>query len=149
MTNRKTPKRRKLRNSEYYNMQELLDGLYCRVATVNEFSNCDAQENHYTDKIKANKAWTLTGIFADEGIPGTSTRNRPAFNEMIQQCKQGKINIILTQSIATFARNTVDCLNYVRALKELGIAVIFEKENINTLNVDDETLMTMLGMFAR
>lgn len=122
---------------------------YCRVATVNEFSNCDAQKNHYTDKIKANKAWTMAGIFADEGISGMSTRNRPVFNEMMQQCKQGKIDIILTQSIATFARNMVDCLNYVRALKELGIAIIFEKENINTLEVDDETLMTMLGMFAR
>ena len=79
------------------------------------------------DKIKANKAWVLTGIFADEGISGTSTRNRPAFNEMMQQCKQSKIDIILTQSIATFARNTVDSLNYVRALKELGIAIIFER----------------------
>ena len=129
--------------------RQLRVAAYCRVATVNEFSNCDAQKNHYTDKINANKAWTLTGILADEGIPGTSTRNRPAFNEMMQQCKQGKIDIILTQSIATFARNTVNYLNYVRALKELGIAIIFEKENINTLEVDDETLMTMLWMFAR
>ena len=122
---------------------------YCRVATVNEFSNCDTQKNHYTDKIKANKEWTMAGIFADEGISGTSTRNRPAFNEMMQQCKQGKIDIILTQSIATFARNMVDCLNYVRALKELGIAIIFEKENINTLEVDDEILMTMFRILAR
>lgn len=129
--------------------RQLRVAAYCRVATVNEFSNCDAQKNHHADKIKANKAWTMAGIFVDEGIPGTSTRNRPAFNKMIQQCKQGKIDIILTQSIATFARNTVDSLNYVRALKELGIAIIFEKENINTLEVDDETLMTMLGMFAR
>ena len=68
---------------------------------------------------------------------------------MIQQCKQGKINIILTQSIAAFARSMVDCVNYVCALKKLGTAIIFEKENINTLEVDDETLMTMLGMFAR
>ena len=91
----------------------------------------------------------MAGIFADEGITGTSARKRPEFNEMMQQCKQGKIDIILTQSIATFARNTVVCLNYVSTLKELGIAVIFEKENINTLEVDDETLMTMLWMFAR
>lgn len=122
---------------------------YCRIATANEFSNCDVQKNHYTDKIKANKAWTLTGIFTDEGIPDTSTRNRPAFNEMIQQFKQGKIDIIFTQSIATFARSMVDCVNYICALKKLGIAIIFEKENINTLEVDDKTLMTMLGILTR
>lgn len=62
---------------------------------------------------------------------------------MIRQCKQGKIDIVLTKSISRFARNTVDCLNYVRALKELGIAVIFEKENMNTLEIDSEILITM------
>lgn len=68
---------------------------------------------------------------------------------MIRQCKQGKIDIVLTKSISRFARNTVDCLNYVRALKELGIAVIFEKENMNTLEIDSEILITMLGAFAQ
>lgn len=68
---------------------------------------------------------------------------------MIRQCKQGKIDIVLTKSISRFARNTVDCLNYTRALKELGIAVIFEKENINTLDSDSEILITMLGAFAQ
>ena len=86
---------------------------------------------------------------ADEGITGTSARKRPEFLRMIRQCKQGKIDIVLTKSISRFARNTVDCLNYVRALKELGIAVIFEKENMNTLEIDSEILITMLGAFAQ
>ena len=96
-----------------------------------------------------NPSWTMGGIFADEGITGTSARKRPEFLHMIRLCKQKKIDVVLTKSISRFARNTVDCLNYVRALKELGIAVIFEKENINTLESDSEMLITMLGAFAQ
>ena len=124
---------------------------YCRVSTDDEeqLTSYEAQKNYYTDKIMTNKEWTMAGIFADEGITGTSARKRPEFLRMIRQCKQGKIDIVLTKSISRFARNTVDCLNYVRALKELGIAVIFEKENMNTLEVDSEILITMLGAFAQ
>lgn len=124
---------------------------YCRVSTDDEeqLTSYEAQKNYYTDKIMTNKEWTMAGIFADEGITGTSARKRPEFLRMIRQCKQGKIDIILTKSISRFARNTVDCLNYIRALKELGIAVIFEKENINTLEADSEILITMLGAFAQ
>lgn len=82
-------------------------------------------------------------------ITGTSARKRPEFLRMIRLCKQKKIDIILTKSISRFARNTVDCLNYIRVLRELGIAVIFEKENINTLESDSEILITMLGAFAQ
>lgn len=103
----------------------------------------------YTDKIMTNKEWTMAGIFADEGITGTSARKRPEFLKMVHLCKQKKIDIVLTKSISRFARNTVDCLNYIRALKALGIAVIFEKENINTLETDSEILITMLGAFAQ
>ena len=124
---------------------------YCRVSTDDEeqLTSYEAQKNYYTDKIMTNKEWTMAGIFADEGITGTSARKRPEFLRMIRQCKQGKIDIVLTKSISRFARNTVDCLNYVRALKELGIAVIFEKENMNTLEIDSEMLITMLGAFAQ
>ena len=124
---------------------------YCRVSTDDEeqLTSYEAQKNYYTDKIMTNKEWTMAGIFADEGITGTSARKRPEFLRMIRQCKQGKIDIVLTKSISRFARNTVDCLNYVRALKELGIAVIFEKENMNTLEIDSEILITMLGAFAQ
>ena len=131
--------------------RQLRVAAYCRVSTDDEeqFTSYEAQKNYYTDKIMTNKEWTMAGIFADEGITGTSARKRPEFLRMIRQCKQGKIDIVLTKSISRFARNTVDCLNYVRALKELGIAVIFEKENMNTLEIDSEILITMLGAFAQ
>lgn len=124
---------------------------YCRVSTDEEeqLSSYEAQRTYYTDKIMSNREWTMAGIFADEGITGTSARKRPEFLRMIHLCKQKKIDIILTKSISRFARNTVDCLNYIRALRELGIAVIFEKENINTLEADSELLITMLGAFAQ
>ena len=131
--------------------RQLRVAAYCRVSTDDEeqLTSYEAQKNYYTDKIMSNKDWTMAGIFADEGITGTSARKRPEFLRMIRQCKQGKIDIVLTKSISRFARNTVDCLNYIRALKELGIAVIFEKENINTLDSDSEILITMLGAFAQ
>ena len=131
--------------------RQLRVAAYCRVSTDDEeqLTSYEAQKNYYTDKIMTNKDWTMAGIFADEGITGTSARKRPEFLRMIRQCKQGKIDIVLTKSISRFARNTVDCLNYVRALKELGIAVIFEKENMNTLEIDSEILITMLGAFAQ
>ena len=131
--------------------RQLRVAAYCRVSTDDEeqLTSYEAQKTYYTDKIMTNKEWTMAGIFADEGITGTSARKRPEFLRMIRQCKQGKIDIVLTKSISRFARNTVDCLNYVRALKELGIAVIFEKENMNTLEIDSEILITMLGAFAQ
>lgn len=72
----------------------------------------------------------MAGVFADEGISGTSASKRPAFLRMIRQCRQGKIDLVLVKSISRFARNTVDCLNYIRTLRAMGIAVVFEKENI-------------------
>ena len=131
--------------------RQLRVAAYCRVSTHDEEqpSSYEAQQNYYTDKIMTNRDWTMVGIFADEGITGTSARKRPEFLKMIRMCKQKKIDIVLTKSISRFARNTVDCLNYIRALRELGIAVIFEKENINTLEADSEILITMLGAFAQ
>ena len=131
--------------------RQLRVAAYCRVSTDDEeqLTSYEAQQNYYTDKIMTNQDWTMAGIFADEGITGTSARKRPQFLRMIRLCKQKKIDIILTKSISRFARNTVDCLNYIRALRELGIAVIFEKENINTLEADSEILITMLGAFAQ
>lgn len=131
--------------------RQLRVAAYCRVSTDDEeqLTSYEAQRTYYTDKIMTNQDWTMAGIFADEGITGTSARKRPEFLKMIRMCKQKKIDIILTKSISRFARNTVDCLNYIRALRELGIAVIFEKENINTLESDSEMLITLLGAFAQ
>ena len=131
--------------------RQLRVAAYCRVSTDDEeqLTSYEAQQAYYTDKIMTNKEWTMAGIFADEGITGTSARKRPEFMRMIRLCRQKKIDIVLTKSISRFARNTVDCLNYIRILKEHGIAVIFEKENINTLEADSEMLITMMGAFAQ
>ena len=131
--------------------RQLRVAAYCRVSTDNEeqLTSYEAQQHYYTDKIMTNPKWTMAGIFADEGITGTSATKRPEFLRMIRKCKQKKIDLILVKSISRFARNTVDCLNYIRSLRALGIAVIFEKENINTLESDSEMLITMMGAFAQ
>ena len=131
--------------------RQLRVAAYCRVSTDEEeqLTSYEAQRTAYTDKIMSNPDWTMAGIFADEGITGTSARKRPEFLRMIRQCRQKKIDLILTKSISRFARNTVDCLTYVRILKEHGIAVIFEEQNINTLESDSEMLITFLGAFAQ
>ena len=89
--------------------RQLRVAAYCRVSTDDEeqLTSYEAQKNYYTDKIMTNKEWTMAGIFADEGITGTSARKRPEFLRMIRQCKQGKIDIVLTKSISRFARNTL------------------------------------------
>ena len=124
---------------------------YCRVSTDNEeqLSSYEAQVSHYTDYIKRNPEWAFGGIFADEGISGTNTKKRVEFNRMIEECMAGKIDMVITKSISRFARNTLDTLQYVRQLKEKGIAVFFEKENVNTLNSKGEFLITLLGSLAQ
>lgn len=124
---------------------------YCRVSTEEEEqqSSYENQCNYYTDLIMKNPQWSMVGIFADEGISGTSAKKRDNFMRMIKSCRQKKIDLILTKSISRFARNTVDCLHYTRLLKGWGIAVYFEKENINTLQEDSEFLITLYGAFAQ
>lgn len=124
---------------------------YCRVSTDHEEqqNSYQVQIAYYTDLINSNPEWTLAGIFADEGISGTQTKNRTQFNKMIRRCKQKKIDLILCKSISRFARNTVDCLEYIRELKLLGIGVIFEKENINTMTMNSEFIISLYGSFAQ
>lgn len=124
---------------------------YCRVSTEEEEqqSSYENQCKYYTDLIMNNTAWSLVDIYADEGISGTSAKKRDNFMRMIKACNQRKIDLILTKSISRFARNTVDCLHYTRLLKSWGIAVFFEKENINTLQEDSEFLITLHGAFAQ
>ena len=131
--------------------KQLRVAAYCRVSTDEEeqLSSYEAQCEYYTDKIMSNKEWTMAGIFADEGITGTSTKKRTEFLRMIRQCKQKKIDLILTKSIQRFARNTLDCINYTRILRQLGIGVLFEKENINSLPPDSEFIITMYGAMAQ
>jgi DNA invertase Pin-like site-specific DNA recombinase len=124
---------------------------YCRVSTEQEEqqNSYQVQIAYYTDLINKKKEWTLAGIFADEGISGTQTKKRTEFNRMIRLCRKKKIDLVITKSISRFARNTVDCLEYVRQLKDLGIGVIFEKENINTLTMTSEFMIALYGSFAQ
>lgn len=131
--------------------RQLRVAAYCRVSTKEEdqANSYEVQREYYTDKIMSNTDWTMAGIFADKGITGTSAKKREDFMRMIRHCRQKKIDVILTKSVSRFSRNTVDCLYYIRALKELGIAVIFEKENINSLEEDSELRITLSGAFAQ
>ena len=124
---------------------------YCRVSTEQEEqqNSYQVQIEYYTSYISSNPEWTLAGIFADEGISGTQTKNRTEFNRMIRMCKKKKIDLILCKSTSRFARNTVDCLEYIRLLKSLGIGVIFEKENINTLTAQSEFILSLYSSFAQ
>ena len=124
---------------------------YCRVSTDSEeqLSSYENQLAYYTEKIMKEPGWTMAGVFADEGITGTSTCKRKEFLRMIRQCRQGKIDMILAKSVSRFARNTVDTLNVTRELRGLGIPVIFEEQNINSIHPESEFLITLHGAFAQ
>lgn len=124
---------------------------YARVSMDTErlHHSLSAQVSYYSKLIQNNPEWEYAGVYADEGISGTGTAKRKAFNRMITDCEAGKINIILTKSISRFARNTVDLLETVRHLKDLGIEVRFEKEGINSLSGDGEVMLTLLASFAQ
>ena len=119
---------------------------YCRVSTGKEeqLSSYEAQIEYYTAKIAANPEWTMVRMFADEGISGTSTKKRKEFRKMIQACESGKIDLVITKSVSRFCRNTLDGLSYVRRLKNHGVGVFFEKENVNTLYMDNEMILTFM-----
>lgn len=124
---------------------------YCRVSTDSEeqLNSYEAQKSYYTQKIQDSPDWEMAGIYADEGITGTSLKKRTEFKKMITACKRGHIDLIITKSLSRFARNTVDCLETVRLLKANGIGVYFEKENINTLTESSEFLITLFSGFAQ
>lgn len=124
---------------------------YCRVSTDSEeqLNSYEAQKSYYTQKIEDSPDWEMAGIYADEGITGTSLKKRTEFKKMITACKRGHIDLIITKSLSRFARNTVDCLETVRLLKANGIGVYFEKENINTLTESSEFLITLFSGFAQ
>lgn len=124
---------------------------YARVSMESERlqHSLSAQVSYYSELIQKNPAWEYAGVYADDGITGTKTNDRTEFNRMLADCEAGKIDIILTKSISRFARNTVDLLNTVRHLKELGISVQFEKERIDSLSEDGELMLTLLASFAQ
>lgn len=124
---------------------------YCRVSTDTEeqATSYEAQIAHYTEYIQKNPEWEFAGVYADDGISGTNTKKRSEFNRMIEDCEAGNIDMIITKSISRFARNTLDCLKYIRQLKEKNIPVFFEKESINTMDAKGEVLITIMASLAQ
>lgn len=146
------PARRKVGNA--VNKEEkpkLRVAAYCRVSTDSDeqATSYETQMEHYTSYIQRNPEWEFAGIFADDGISGTNTKKREEFNRMIEECMAGHIDMIITKSISRFARNTLDCLKYIRLLKEKNIPVFFEKENINTMDSKGEVLLTIMASLAQ
>lgn len=131
--------------------KQLRVAAYCRVSTDDEeqLTSYEAQVSYYTDKITSNPDWVMADVFADEGKTGTSVKSRKDFQRMIRQCRRGKIDLILTKSLSRFARNTLDTVKYTRELRQLGIPVIFEKENLNSISWESEFLLTLYGAFAQ
>lgn len=124
---------------------------YCRVSSSSDdqLNSYAVQVTYYTHKFESSDTEILTDLYADEGITGTCDMKRVEFQRMIADCRRGKIDRIYTKSISRFARNTRDCLKYVRELKSLGITICFEKENIDTAKVTDEMMISIMGGLAQ
>lgn len=124
---------------------------YARVSTDHEEQQTSlaAQMDYYTKLIQAKPGWVFVGIYVDDGISGLGTRNRNGFNRLISDCLEGRIDLVLTKSISRFARNTVDSVSTIRMLKEKGVGVYFEKENIFTLDSKGEFLLTIMSSLAQ
>jgi len=138
-------------NSADVGSQKLRVAAYARVSTdlEDQQTSFKSQQQYYLNKIMSNPKWTFVEVYADEGISGTRAEKRGNFMRLIKDATDGKIDLILTKSISRFARNTLDTLKYVRLLKELQVAVIFEEENINTLDMAGELLLTVLSSVAQ
>ena len=132
-------------------VQKLNVAAYARVSTdmEDQKSSFASQQSYYMEKIYKNPDWNFVEVYADEGISGTMTLKRDNFLRMINDALNGKINLILTKSISRFARNTLDTLTYVRKLREKKVAVIFEEEGINTMDMAGELLLTVLSSVAQ
>lgn len=124
---------------------------YARVSTNTDeqYTSYEAQVNYYRKFIKERSDWEYTNVYADEGISGTNTKRRTEFNRMITDALEGKIDLIITKSISRFARNTLDTISFVRKLKDKGIEVYFEKENLWTLDPKSELILTIMASIAQ
>lgn len=124
---------------------------YCRVSSNSDdqLNSYNSQLTYYSHKFEDSETETLIDIYADEGITGTCEEKRTEFLRLIDDCRKGKIDRVYTKSISRFARNTRDCLKNIRELKSLGITIMFEKENIDTANINDELMITIMGGLAQ
>lgn len=120
---------------------------YCRIANGEEQASIlEAQKTNHTERINANPDWIMAGIFADTG---DCRSKRPEFQKMLRKCRQGKIDLILVSTFSRFARSTADGLNIIRELRELGVAVVFEKEAVNTSDPGSDWYISIMGAIAR
>ena len=122
---------------------------YARVSSLPQEESYESQVEHFTTLIKEHKDWKLVKVYGDEGISGLNTKKRTGFKEMIDDGIHRKYDLLLAKSISRVGRNTVDLLTSIRKLKDVGVAVYFEKENINTLDGGGEILITLLSAFAQ
>lgn len=124
---------------------------YCRVSSDSEdqINSFMAQTRYYSQIFENSETESLVDIYADEGVTGIREDKRDEFQRMIKDCRKGKIDRIYTKSISRFSRNTKDCLKNVRELKSLGITIFFEKENLDTANMTDEMMITIMGGLAQ
>lgn len=131
--------------------RQLRVAAYCRVSTKQEeqLNSYEVQKSHYEERIRSEPKWTLVGIFADKGISGTSTKHRDEFNKLIRQCKKGKVDMIITKSISRFARNTLDCIKITRMLREIGVDVYFEEQNLHSIDPSSEFYISIYGSVAQ
>ncbi len=132
-------------------VRKLRCAAYCRVSSASEdqLHSYSAQVKYYGEKFKDSESEELVDIYADEGITGTCQDKREEFQRLMKDCRRGKIDRIYTKSISRFSRNTKDCLQSIRELKNLGISVYFEKENIDTAEISDEMMITIMGGLAQ
>ena len=131
--------------------QKLRVAAYCRVSTdseeqINSYKN---QLAYYTEKISSKSEWKFAGIYADEGITGTSMKHREDFKRMLRACREGRIDLILCKSVSRFGRNSVDVLRTIRALRERGIGVMFEKEAVDTRTMNSELILAFHSAFSQ
>ena len=124
---------------------------YCRVSTDHEEqeTSIENQITYYENLIRSKPEWEYAGVFYDDGISGTQDDNRPGFMELIRLCKKGKVDLILVKSLSRFSRNTLQCISYIRMLKERGITVRFEKEGLDTSMATSEIYFTWTSAFAQ
>ena len=137
-------------SSKVRKVDRLRVAAYCRVSTDDEdqIKSYNSMVRYYTDLIKSNKEWEMAGVYADKAITGTKVDKRENFQRLIEDCLDGKIDMVIAKSIPRFARNTLDTLKYVRMLKERNIDVYYEVEKIHSLK-DGEFLLTILSSVAQ
>ena len=141
----------KRQEQSHHGGRNLRVAAYCRVSSKKDEQehSFEVQKAYYTEKIIKNPEWKMAGIYADEGITGTSMKKRDDFKRMLRACREGRIDLILVKSVSRFGRNTVDVMKTVRSLQERGIGVIFEKEGLDTRNMNSELMLAFHSAFSQ